>query len=186
MIVSFNLVPNTDTDINPISIPDCPCDDYNRAKSEPEPFLDLSLLDPIDGTQEEVRQAVFHTVVRGKENGLQEDDCTRFTSILTYLDIFLVFYSAALPARVRPLCIQLTDDAKSLCVRLHKYSYKQREFLRDMVSRLVHCGIIAPNAFSVRACAPLLTRKPGFARFPFTVDLRPASRCKVRHHMPMP
>lgn len=82
--------------------------------------------------------------------------------------------------------MELTPDARSVCVRLRNYSQEQREFLAKFVEDLVRNGLAYQNPTSAWACAPVLVPKPGSARFRFTVDLRPVNKFTVRHQFLMP
>ena len=101
------------------------------------------------------------------------------------MDIFRTSFSAGPPAKLPPLEIELTSDAKPVKVLLRNYSQEQKEFMRDFASDLVSNGLAYPNPTSKWACAPLLVPKPG-ARFRFTVDLQAVNVSTVRHQYPMP
>ena len=101
------------------------------------------------------------------------------------MDTFRTSFSAGPPAKLPPLKIELTPDAKPVKVRLRKYSQEQKEFMRELVNDLVAHGMAYANPTSKWACAPLLMPKPG-ARFRFTVDLQPVNIFTVRHNFPMP
>lgn len=137
--------------------------------------------------EENVRQAVSKMVIQAKENCLADDDCTRINAVVNnYLHIPRVSFFAGPPAKVGPLRNQLGNDARPLRVPLYKYSYKQREFSHNMVSRLLCCGMIPPSPSSARACPPLLAPKPGPTCYCISVTLPPFSKYAIRLHFPMP
>lgn len=108
MIARLNLVSNADTDadkdVDPTHNPDLPRVYCNRARTEADPFLDPSILDPIDETQEEeVLHAVADIITLAKNNGLDYYSTTRLTDMFqNHMDIFRVYFSAGPPAKVRP------------------------------------------------------------------------------------
>jgi len=104
----------------------------------------------------------------------------------SHIDIFRTSFSAGEPAKIKPLKIELTPDARPVKVRLRNYSREQREFLAEFVGKLVRNGMAYPNPTSPWACAPLLVAKPGPARYRFTVDLRSLNKYTVKHQSPMP
>lgn len=64
---------------------------------------------------------------------------------------------------------------------MRNFSQEPREFLSDMVFKLVKTGMAYPNPAFFWACAPLLVPKPGLAKYSFTVGLRLVSRFTVKH-----
>ena len=166
---------------------DRPKVNYHAAHTEEDPFPDPSLLDPIDEDQhDDIRKAVADIQQTAKDNGLADVFESNLKGILRdHMDIFRTSFSAGPAAKLPPLKIDLTPDAKPVKVRLRKYSQEQKEFMRDFVNDLVANGMAYPNPTSIWACAPLLVPKPG-ARSRFTVVLQPVNVFTVRHHFPMP
>lgn len=160
---------------------------YNSARNEEEPFPDPSLLDPVDADQHEEIKSVAETMVESaKKNGLSDERHNELKkTVLDHMDIFRCSFSAGPPAKLPPLKIDLTADAKPVKVRLRNYSADQRRFLGVFVKSLVSHGMAYPNPTSKWACAPLLVPKPG-AEFRFTTDLRPVNKHTINHQYPMP
>ena len=157
---------------------DRPRVDFHDARTEEDLFVDPSLLDPLDNEQhQEIREPVEGLKETSRNNGILAEDATA-------IDVFRTSFSSGPPAKVRSLRIELTSDARPVEVRLRNYSEEQREFLSDMVAKLVRNEMAFPNPTSVWACAPLLVPKRGPARFRFTVDLRPGNKFTIKHQYP--
>lgn len=76
-------------------------------------------------------------------------------------------------AKVEPLKIDLSADSKSVRVKLRNYSSYQRPFRSKLVAGLHLHNLIYPKPNSKWASASLIVPKPYFARWIFTVYLRP-------------
>lgn len=98
--------------------------------------------------------------------------------------IFRCSSSSGPPARLPPLKIELTPDAKPVKVRLHNYSVDQRRIMGVFIKSLVRHGMAYPNLTSKWACAPLLVPKPG-AEYLFTSDVRELNKYIIKHQYPM-
>jgi transposase InsO family protein len=162
--------------------------DYYEARARVDPFPDPSLIDPVDsGQAEEVSSAVEHMLQCALKVGMPPADAQQLKAIVdNHVDIFRTTFSSGPPAKLKPLKIQLTPDARPTRVKLRNYSKEQQEFLSKFVATLIATGMAYSNPTSPWACAPLLVPKPGAAKFRFTVDLRPVNRFTVRHQYPMP
>lgn len=160
---------------------------YVTARTEEHPFPDPSLLDPIDTDQhDDICKAIEDIKENANQNGLPAVYESNLKGILRdHMVIFRTSFSAGPPAKLPPLKIELTPEAKPVKVRLRKYSQEQKIFMHDFVNDLVAHGMAHPNPTSKWACAPLLVPKPG-ALFRVTVDLKPVNVFMIRHHYPMP
>ena len=175
--------------IHRVRVPaDRPRVNYHTARTEEDHFVDPFLLDPLEIDQhQEIREAEKGLRQTIRNNGILAEDATAIDEVIEeHIDLFRTSFSSGPPAKVRPLRIELTPDARPVKVRLRNYSEEQREFLSDMVAKLVRNGMAFPNPTSAWACAPLLVPKPGPARFRFTVDLRPVNKFTVKHQYPVP
>lgn len=101
-------------------------------------------------------------------------------------DKFQVAFSEGQPAGMKPLKIDLKTDARPIWVKLRNYSKKQRYFFSKFTEALIHCGMTYPIPTSTCSSAPLVVRKPGPAKFRFTVDLRPVNNFTLKKQYPMP
>ena len=124
---------------------------------------------------------------KATDNGLPAEYSERLSELVNkHKDVFRISFSSGPPARIRPLRIELTPNAQPVRVRLRNYSQEQKEFLSEMVAKLVRHGMAYANPTSAWACAPLVVHKPGPTKFRFTVDLRPINKFTVKHQYPMP
>ena len=184
MICRLNRVRNN----YPSSQGDRPHVHYRAARTEDDPFPDPSLLDPVDSTQhDEVLEAIANMKHKAKRKGLTDEQSNTLDGIIdSHTNVFRTSFSSGPAAKFPPLKIDITADAKPVKVRLRNYSQDQREFLKELVDKLVRTGMAYPNPTSRWACAPLLVPKQGPTRFRFTVDLRPINTYTVKHQFPMP
>lgn len=184
MVSRLNHIRTEEKDLDP----DHPRINYFTARSEPDPFPDPSLLDPLDENQHnEIQKATSCMVQSAHLAGLSVTETQDLQDLVNAnIDIFRTGLSSGPPADIKPLKIELTQDAHPVQVRLRNYSQTQREFLAAFVDKLVRNGLAYPNPTSPWACAPLLVLKPGPSQFRFTVDLRPVNKFTIRHQYPMP
>ena len=161
---------------------------FNTARTDEDLIPDPSILDLVDTEKRgEIRTAVETMNNTASDNGLPpEHNKVLEEHVGTHIDMFRTSFSAGPPARIKPLRIALTPDARPVKVRLRNYSQEQRGFFKNFVAKLVRNGVANPNLTSPWTCALLLVYKPGAARFWFTFDLRPVNRLTVRHQYPMP
>lgn len=161
---------------------------YDEARSAPDPFPDPSLLDPLDDAQhDDIRAAVEKMLQAAQDNGLPPYYWERLqTLVYDHIDVFRVSFSSGPPARLPPLRIELTTEASPVRCRLRNYSSEQKNFMEDVVGKLIKAGMVYPNPTARWASPPLIVPKPGAARFRFTVDLRAVNCFTIRHHFPMP
>lgn len=92
--------------------------------------------------------------------------------VMDNINLFRTSFSFGPPAKVVPLVIILSVNAKTVGVRLKNYSMKQREFLSRFVAWLVDASMAYSNPAASCACAPLLVPKDWPAMFRFTVWTR--------------
>lgn len=97
------------------------------AVPEKDPFLDPSLLDPLEGDQhEEIQTELGKFKEEARNNELPEMDAVRLDQIFDdYVDAFRASFSSRPPAKLRPLKIELTKNSGPAKVRLRNYSQEQ-------------------------------------------------------------
>lgn len=121
-----------------------------------------------------------------KQNGLPDSYWLQLEAFVwKYADTFSTRFSST-PAKVPPLQIELTEDARPTRVRLRSYAVSQRAFMATLVEELVKYNLVNANPTSTWACAPLIVPKPGPTAWRFTVDLRPVNRYTKPYQFPMP
>lgn len=169
-------------------VEDRPRRNYYENSQYQDPFPDQSLLDQVDNNQqEEVSRAILSLVSAATSNGLPEAEQQNLSQLLNdNQDVFRICMSSGPAAKLPPLKIELSTEAKPVRVKLRNYSPTQRQFLSDFVSQLVKKDIIYPNPTACWASAPLLVPKAGPSQFRLTVDLRPVNKYTLRHQFPMP
>lgn len=187
MSARLNQIQETDKEPSEKIDPARPKVNYHKARTEEDPFPDPSLLDLIDKDQhDEIKAAVKGMEQAAKKQGLADVYESNLKGILhDHMDIFRTSFSAGPGAKLPPLKIELTPDAKPVKVRLRKYSQDQEDFMRKFVDDLVANGLAYANPTSKWACAPLLVPKIG-GPYRFTIDIRPVNLFTIKHHFPMP
>lgn len=119
-------------------VSDRPRINFNTARTEEDPFPDPSLLDPADTDQ----HGEIHTEVETMKNTASNNGLPpRHNKMLGELeginiDVFRISFSPEIPARIKPLRIELTSDVRSVKTRLRNYSQEQRALLKDSVPKL--------------------------------------------------
>ena len=108
------------------------------------------------------------------------------TMLMKNTDIFRMRLAGGPPAKLPPMKINLTAEAKPIRARLRNYSQQQKDFLAKFVSKLMKDGIFHSNPTSAWAAAPHLVPKRGSEEFRFTVDLIPVNKYTIQSQFPMP
>lgn len=105
---------------------DHPQVDYFQARSEYTPFMDFSVLDPVDSSlHEETKSFISGMSDLVISNRLPTEHVASFKATVSKRkDIFRVGFSSSDPANVRPLKIELTSDARPILVKLRNYTQK--------------------------------------------------------------
>lgn len=123
---------------------------------------------------------------RAKIEGFPEEHYKELEDLVwQHADSFDVSFSPT-PAKIDPLRIVLTPDAKPVRVKLRNYSEEQRDFMKTLVTQLIDSDCLYPNPTSAWVSAPLIVPKTGPPGWRLTVDLRPVNQYTVRHQFPMP
>lgn len=104
---------------------------------------DPSTLDPSDIDQkEDIDAGISHMLQGATENGLPDENKDKLRQLVqNNVDVFKTLFSAGPPAKIDPLHIELTSDAKPSRVRLRNYSQEQRQFLSRFVETLESAGM---------------------------------------------
>lgn len=159
---------------------------YDDVRTQEDPFPDPSLLDPIDLDQQDgILTAVDVFVQFVKNRGMENLYLTKLNFILgDLMDISRTDFSAGSPAKLLPLKIERTPDAKTMKIRLLKYSQEQKDFMPQFLKELVNHGMAYQNPTSKLAFAPLFVRNKS-AFFRFKVDISPVNAFTVNDHYPM-
>ena len=165
-----------------------PSKNYFKIRSEPDPFPDESLLDPVDNSQDDdVKNALDKALSSTTVKEMSSEQLEELSDIImSNKDVFRLRMCGGAPAKIPPLQVQLTSDAKPVRIKLRNYSPEQKEFLKSFVDDLVSNNMAYPNPTSQWAAAPLLVSKSGPIPSRFTVDLRPVNKYTARHQYPMP
>lgn len=188
MVARLNRISNDQMDMTTgPPDPSRPKVNYFSARAEEDPIPDPSLLDPVDEDQHaDIKTAVADMQEVTHKNCLPDEKLQSLAKLCAdSIDIFCTSFSSGPPARIPPLKIELIRDAKTVKVRLRKYTQDKRAFLSDFVDKLVRHGLAYANPTFKWACAPLLVPKPG-AWYRFTFDLRPVCKYILRYQYPMP
>lgn len=81
------------------------------------------------------------------------------------VNIFWKSFSSGPQAKVEPISISLTKDAKPIRLRLHNYYQEQRVFLANFSPLVVTAGMSYCIPTATWACVPLLVPKAGPSQF---------------------
>lgn len=162
--------------------------DYYEVRDETDPFPDASIIDSLHVDQKQDIEAGMEKMLRDAAGkSLPEDHAGKLEKMVRKnADIFRTSLSSGPPAKVEPLRIELSPDAKPTRVHLQNYSQEQRAFLVRSVTLLVAAGMAYFNPSAAWACALLLVPKDGPSIFRFTVFPRPINRFTLKHQFPMP
>jgi hypothetical protein len=97
-----------------------------------------------------------------------------FTGLLfkTYHNAFRQRLQQEPPAYVRPLKIELKQDAKPKRIPARKYAPPQAQFPAAKMADMERLGLVKKNLTSRWASPPLILLKAGPEKFRFTLDLR--------------
>ncbi len=161
---------------------------YNTARAQKDPFPDPALLDlTTDESEKERKKAIENMVTRAKNAGLPKQYHQQLEQVVQENNaVFQITLPAGPPARLPPLIIKLTPDAKPIRAKLRNYSPSQSDFLKRFVDELVAKGQAYANSTSRWASAPLLVPKSGPAQWRFTFDLRAVNKFTEKCAYPMP
>ena len=146
-----------------------------------DPFPDPSLIDPYDEKQEqEIDQSIGVLINSAVDSGFPKEHLDELTNIIqSRQNVFRLSFSAGPPENVPPIRIQLRYDAVPTVVKMRRYSADQREFLRNLMDRLIKIDYVYPNPTAKWASAPHLVPKTGTVRWRFTGDLRTVKKWTI-------
>lgn len=119
----------------------------HTTQKEEDQFPDPSLLDHIDADQhKEIKSSVGAMLKLEKDNGLSNKEHKHLEMIVfDHMEIFFCSFLSRPSAKLPPLKIEPTADAKPVEVRWQTYSADQRKFSSFFVKNLVKHGMAYPN-----------------------------------------
>jgi len=160
---------------------------YYDVQSQEDPFPDPAFLDPHGSKDEEERQKAIRKMADRAKKQLPPKHHSELDDIVQdFHDVFHLNLTNGKPAKLPPLKISLTNDAKPIRAKLRKYNPEQAVFLKSFVGKLEEKGHVYANPTSRWASCPLLVPKPGPSKFRFTVDLRAVNNYTEKFAYPMP
>lgn len=129
--------------------------EYLDVRIEKDPFPDASLLEAIDIDQHnEVPVAINKMIHTAMENRFLKKKLSELQDLIeVHANILRVSFSADPPAQVPSLRIDFIPDAVPIRVSLRAYCQKQLEFMSEMVSNLIKCGMKSPYPTCTRPSA---------------------------------
>eukprot|EP00171_Calliarthron_tuberculosum_P022172 IDg22172t1 len=153
-----------------------------------DPFPDPALVEnPEKNAKDTVHQALIDLIDDAKANGLPEEYHDEIEAlIMEHKAVFCLGLTPDAPAKISPLEIRLSEQARPIKVKLRNYSAEQHKFLSQFTKSLVENNMAYSNPYARWASAPLIVPKPGEAKFRFTVDLRLVNKYTYKYHYPMP
>ncbi len=124
-------------------------------------------------TPDSIDNAFKSIISNAEAAGITTSGSKRLFNLLgRYRDVFRIKLGPDPPAKVAPLVITRTDDAKPFRSPQRRYAPTQREFIIRTIRELEAVGAIYKNN-SARWASPALTvPKTGSSKLRFTVDLR--------------
>lgn len=179
---------STVSDSPPTLSSDRPRGNYYAHKFDIDPFPDPSLISLHDcsARTDDEKADITAMLAAAKANGFPDSHWPMLEALIwEFADSFSTRFSST-PAKVEPLRIELTADARPIRVKLRNYSASQRAFISSLMQDLVRHNLVYANPSSKWACAPLIVPKAGPSQWRFTVDLRPVNRFTVPYQFPMP
>lgn len=141
--------------------------DYYEARDETDPFQDASSHDPLNfGQKEDIDDCITKMLKNAFDNELAteyKNELRRLTR--KYIDLFQTSFSSGLAIKVKPLRINITQDAKPTRVRLRNHSQEQGELQVRFVDLLISAGMAHLIPSAAWACVSSLVPKAGTVRF---------------------
>lgn len=131
-----------------------------------------------EDSNESIEKAFEKIRKDAKANGISNQGMERINRILQeYRHIFRIKLGSDPPAKVEPLKITLSSNARPFRSPQRRYAPQQRVFIINTVKELEKVGAIYKNPKARWASPALAVPKPGSDKLRFTVDLRgPNSR----------
>lgn len=114
--------------------------DNLEAHKPDDEFPDPNIRDVVDNKTERaaVREALQDRIKEADGNELPKNHSKRLKTLLDdNTKLFSKTVSHGLPAKVKPLKIDLTADSKPVRVKLRNYFQDQRRFLKTFVDKLI-------------------------------------------------
>ena len=161
---------------------------YFSNRNEIYPFAHPSLIHLSDLDQaDDIKTSIDGMLQEAKHNGFPATHFDKLSHMIWQRkNVFRTTFSAGSPAAVPPLRIRLRADAVPTIVKLRKYTYEQKLFLRKLMKQLIDLDYIYPNPKAKWALAPDLVPKPGPDGSRFTGDLRPINKWTILECFRMP
>ena len=129
-------------------------------------------------SKESIDKEFTRIITEARNNGISEGGSKILSNTLEkYSDTFRIKLGPDPPAKVEPLVITPTDNAKPYRSPQRRYAPIQRDFIAQTIRELEAIGAIYKNPSARWASPALAVSKPGSDKLRFTVDLRgPKSR----------
>ena len=122
---------------------------------------------------ESISNAFRVVIANAEESGISASGSKRLMGLLTdFHDVFRIKLGPDHPARVAPLVITRSENAKPFRSPQRRYAPTQREFIIRTIRELEAVGAIYKNNSARWASPALAVPKPGSSKLRFTVDLR--------------
>ncbi len=136
---------------------------------------------------ESINNAFQAIISNAEESGISLSGAKQLKYLLNkYRDVFRIKLGPDTPAKVAPLVITRSDNAKPFSSPPRRYAPAQRKFIIRTIRELEAVGAIYKNN-SVRWASPALAvPKPGSAKLSFTVDFRGPNSSTVPLQSSMP
>ena len=146
---------------------------YDDADGDPI-TLPESLSAGIGKDSKEAIDNAFNLIVtHEREHKISNSGAQRLTRLLEkYRDVFRIKLCADPPAKVPPLVITRSDNAKPYRSPQRRYAPIQRDFIIQTIRELEQVGAIYKNNAARWASPALAVPKPGSTKIRFTGDLR--------------
>ncbi len=138
-------------------------------------------------SRESIDNAFQSMIANAVESGISTTGSQRLKHLLDrYRDVFRIKLGPDPPAKVAPLVISRTENAKPFRSPQRRYAPLQREFIIRTIRELEAVGAIYKNNSSRWASPALAVPKPGSSKLRFTVDLRGPNSSTVPIQSAMP
>ena len=137
-------------------------------------------------SREELENEVQKMIATAVKNGLSSSGASRLEKMIEIHPVFRIRLGNCPAAKVKPMEIRLSKEAKPVKVKCRRYSPDQRMFLSRYINQLERMGFVEKMPDAAWQAAPLLVPKSGSAKYRMTVDLRPINSVTIKEPWPMP
>ena len=146
---------------------------YNDADDDPIQLSEGLSAGIGHDSSESINNAFQNILVNAKKFGISINGAAKLGHLLTkFTDVFRIKLGPDPPAKVAPLVIIRTENARAFRSPQRRYAPTQREFIIRTIRELEAVGAIYKNNSSRWASPALAVPKPGSSKLRFTVDLR--------------